>query len=78
MMDLHRIATLLHVAEKSRLWPGLQGLHDAALAELRHHAKGAKFEPPKEVEELTEELKAEQKLQAEEDLHHAAHEEGEE
>lgn len=97
-MDHNRVATLLHIAEKTLHWPSLRELHEAALVELKDHAEDAKedrlekekpkpepesqpkvgmgqgYIPRRKIDELAKEDRIETKLQADEDLHHAAEE----
>lgn len=43
--DFTRISNLLHVVEKTRDYPKLKGIHDAAMQELESHANPPQPEP---------------------------------
>ncbi len=46
--DFNRIAALLHVVEKTRDYPKLKTIHDAAMAELEQHANPETLEAEQE------------------------------
>ena len=48
-MDMHEIAALLHIEEKTRAHPQLKELHDATMMELQKH--NAEY-LPKTVDEV--------------------------
>jgi hypothetical protein len=37
MMDVHEVAALLHIEEKTREHPTLKAIHDAAMRKLQEH-----------------------------------------
>lgn len=43
-LAVDRIAALLHIIDKSRQWPKLRHLHDAAMRELEDHSQSEKDE----------------------------------
>lgn len=60
-LAVDRITALLHIVEKSRQWPRLQHLHDAAMRELEVHSQDAHGE---HEERLTAERKAAERAAA--------------
>jgi len=48
-MDFSKAAMLLHVCAKSKDWPNLKVLHDAAMGELEAMCKPPEVQQPKAV-----------------------------
>ena len=52
-MDIHEIAALLHIEEKTRAHPTLKEIHDAAMMELQKHNAEYLPQPPEAAEPTT-------------------------
>lgn len=52
--DFQRVSNLLHVVEKTRDYPKLKRIHDAAMAELEQHAKIEEPDPTHVEEPMVE------------------------